>query len=53
MLTDKQIQNFQDLYEKQFGQPITKAEATRSGIKLVEFMRLLILHNAKEPIKNK
>jgi len=48
MLSEKQIQDFQNIYEKEFGKPITKAEAVRLGIKLVELMRVLISHNAKE-----
>jgi len=48
MLSEKQIRDYQNLYEKQFGRPITKAEAIRAGIKLVELMRVLISHNAKE-----
>jgi hypothetical protein len=53
MLSEKQLKDFIDLYEKQFGKTITRTEATRAGIKLVELMRLLVLQNAKKTNINK
>lgn len=53
MLSEKQVQDFIDLYEKQFGKTITKAEATRAGIKLVELMRLLKSCSAKKASNDK
>ena len=53
MLSEKQIQDYQNIYEKQLGRPITKAEATRAGIKLVELMKGLISHNTNEANNDK
>ena len=53
MLTEKQIQDFQNIYEKQFGKQITKVEAIRLGCKLVELIRLFKSLSVNEVNKNK
>ena len=41
MLTDKHIKQFQTLWEKRFGNKISKEEAYEKGVKLVQFMELV------------
>ena len=41
MLTDKQVEQFQKLYQGHFGKEITKEEAQEKGIKIINLMRVV------------
>ena len=41
MLTDKQVDKFQDIYRKRFGKEISRADALEKGIKLVRLMDIV------------
>jgi hypothetical protein len=41
-LSDKQIEDFQNLHKKHTGQAITKEEAYEKGNKLIQLMRIII-----------
>ena len=57
MLSEKQIKEYQKIYKEQFGKEISKEEALRQGIKLVNLMKVLLenqikkLNNQKGSIK--
>ncbi len=41
MLTDTQISQFRELYRKRFGREISRAEAARRGMQLVQMYRII------------
>ena len=41
MLSDKQVQNFQNIYRKRFGKKISYQDALERGIKLVRLMQII------------
>jgi len=41
MLTNEQVQKFQDIYRKRFGKEISKEDALEKGIKLVRLMEII------------
>lgn len=41
MLTNKQVDKFQDIYRKRFGKEISRANALEKGIKLVRLMKII------------
>ena len=41
MLTDEQVDKFQDIYRKRFGKEISRADALEKGIKLVRLMDIV------------
>jgi len=41
MLTDKQIGQFIELYERRFGTKISKGDAVKKGIKLVNLLKTI------------
>ena len=51
ILTDKNIQSFQNLYFKKFGFKIKKEDAYERGIKLVRLVEIILKH--KNKIQNK
>jgi hypothetical protein len=42
MLTEKEIQNYQEIYKKEFGKNISKQEAIEAGQNLVNLFSLLL-----------
>lgn len=42
MFTEEQIKKFQKIYEEEFGKSISKAEAIRQGIQLVNIIKIII-----------
>lgn len=42
MLSDKAIQEYKDIFKKEFGQDLTNAEAREQGERLVLFFKTLI-----------
>jgi hypothetical protein len=42
MLSDKAIQEFKDIFKKEYGQDLTDAEAREQGERLVKFFEILI-----------
>ena len=40
MLSESQVNKFQDIYQKKFGRPISRQDAMDKGIKLVRLMEL-------------
>lgn len=42
MLLDKAIQEYKDIFKKEFGQDLTDAEAREQGERLVKFFEILI-----------
>ena len=42
MFTEEQIQEFQKIYEEEFGESISKAEAIRQGTQLVNLIKIII-----------
>lgn len=49
-MTDEQITDFQKLYQKRFGEEITRSEAIRKGADLVRLMEIILYEydNAKD-----
>lgn len=41
MLTNEQVDNFQDIYRKRFGKEISRSDALEKGIKLVRLMEII------------
>lgn len=48
MLTQDQIQQFQLLYKKRFGEEISREEAIEKGMKLVDLIKLTYKPNENE-----
>ncbi len=42
MLSDKTVQEYKDIFKKEFGQELTDAEAREQGTRLLKFFELLI-----------
>ena len=42
MLTDREIEEYQKLYKKEFGENISKQQALEDGIKLVNLIQILL-----------
>lgn len=57
MLTDKQVDKFQDIYRKRFGKEISQEDALEKGIRLVRLMDIvykpITVHELEEFIKRK
>ena len=51
-LTDKQITEFQDLFEKEYGKKMSRQEATESAHNLINFMELMFKLAHKEKLRN-
>lgn len=51
MLTDEQITKFQELHKKHFGEEISRDEARRSGLSLINLMRRTYKPMSKEDLK--
>jgi hypothetical protein len=41
VLTDEQIEKFQDIYFKRFGKEISKEDACEQGVKLIRLMQIV------------
>lgn len=41
MLTDKQVNEFQEIYKNHFGEEISREDALEGGIKLVRMMKII------------
>jgi len=52
MLTEDQIEEFQQIYKNQFNKEISKEEALRQGTKLVTLMKILVEQNIKDKSKS-
>ena len=50
MLTERQIQDYIKIYEGYYGKKISKKEAVRQGIKLIELMKVITKFNTE--VKN-
>ncbi|MFH1509519.1 MAG: hypothetical protein ABIE68_05110 [bacterium] len=42
MLTEVQLQKFQEIYKKKYGIRISKAEAREKGMKLIRLLKIII-----------
>ena len=42
MFTEEQIKEFQKIYEEEFGERISKAEAIHQGIKLMNLLKTIL-----------
>jgi len=42
MLSDKAVQEFKNIFKKEYGQELTDAEAREQGERLVKFFEILI-----------
>jgi hypothetical protein len=47
MLSDKSIEEFQQLYKKHFGKEISKQEAMEQGLKLIQLMKAVLKPSKK------
>lgn len=43
-LSQKQVADFRQLYEKHFGEKISEEEATRKGMRLIQLIRAVVSH---------
>ena len=48
MLTDKHISNFQEIYKTQFGVDISREEAQKQGIQLLQLVKIVYQPMAME-----
>jgi len=53
MLSDKAIQEYKDIFKKEFGQDLTDAEAKEQGERLVLFFKTLIDIDQREKNKSR
>ena len=51
MLSDKAIQEYKDVFKKEFGQDLTDKEAREQGERLVKFFEILIKIDQKSKQK--
>ena len=47
MLSEDDINKFQEIYQKEFGKEISKEEALEQGIKLITLMKIILKQNMK------
>jgi hypothetical protein len=52
MLTEDQIEEFQQIYKNQFNKEISKEEALEQGTKLITLMKILVDYQMKNQDKN-
>ena len=53
MLSDKDIEKFQEIYKDEFGSVISRQEALEQGTKLVNLMKILLENNTENSAKTK
>lgn len=46
-ITEKQIESFQTLYKKHFGEEITKEEALNRGLKIIRLIEIVLKEKSK------
>jgi len=47
MLSEKDINKFQEIYKKEFGKEISKEEALEQGTRLITLMKIILKQNMK------
>ncbi len=48
ILTDAQVTEFQTLYEKRFGEKISREEAYEGGVRLIQLLKIIYRPITKE-----